>query len=404
MIHASNFKPRVFPYNGDVSDAEIDRAQSIDPDITLNREEVKEIGRDGVVGYLKRTPTVPYNLTQYEYGNFEFWRKLTNQADSVLSVDLNDFKTSMVDICGYLTDDDDVFLGTVQYPKLRTAGFSWTIGDPDAVIERSFSLIGEDAIIWQGANKYFILNEKTMGSAETGSIAIDLSARPPVLDPDLPAGDDSDYFIRILRVRAGVTSELALTTNYTYVTGTSTLTILGSLVGDVIKTYYTSGTAPATIFTDNDVDPAGIMADCVTIELTAGDRLYRLQDVTIDVAFDRADYKEIGNTEVVQRGITDKTVTVSLGRFLEDFSIEEALRGVSADYGKINPREFADNLSISVKIYTDNTKTTFAYGFLVDGLSPTSLRGGASVDEYSRRENTLEGNTLLISTTIADLN
>lgn len=397
MIHASNFKPRVFPYDGDVSDAEIDRAQAIDPTITLNREEVKEIGRDGVVGYLKRTPTVPYRLTQYEHGSFEFWRKLTNQADSVDTLDLNDFKTPMVDICGYLTDDDDTFLGTVWYPKLRTAGFSLSIGDPEAVVERSFDLVGEKAIVWQGNNKYVILHRKEMESGDTGDVDIDLSSKAPVQDPDTPAGDDSDYFIRILRVRSGVTSELVLTTDYTYVSGTQILTVKNSVVGDVVKVYYTSGTAPTTQFTNNDSDPAGILADSVTVSLVVGGTVYKLQDISIDVTFDRADYKEIGNTEVIQRGITDKTVTVTLGRFLDDFTIEEALRGVSADYGKLDPQKFSDDIGIIVKIYEDNTKSTFKYGIKATGLSPTELRGGATVDEYARRENTLEGNTLTIT-------
>jgi hypothetical protein len=399
MIHASKYQPRVFPWYGDIAPSEIDRAQTIDPTVALNREEVNEIGREDVVGYLKRTPTTTWRLTQYEYGNFGFWGKLTNKADSVNKLELNDFKTPMVDICAYLTDDDGTFKGTLWYPKMRVSGFSFGIGDPDAVIERTFDLTGEKAIIWQGDNKYFIYHKKECESGETGDVDIDLSSKAPVEDPD----DSGTYILRVLRVRSGTTTELTITTDYTYSNATKLLTAKNCQVGDVIKIYYTSSTAPDTIFSENDSDPAGILADSVTISLDVGGTLYRLQSATIDVAFDRTDYKEIGNTEVVQRGIADKTVTITLGRFLEDFTLEEAIRGVSSDYGKIDAAKLEDSLSLIVKVYSDNTKNTFKYGFKATGLSPTELRGGATVTEYVNPENTLEGNALIISADEGDL-
>ena len=66
MIHSSYYKPRIFPFNGNVAPAEIDRAQAIDPTISLNREKIEEIGREGVVGYIKKTPSIAYRLTQLE--------------------------------------------------------------------------------------------------------------------------------------------------------------------------------------------------------------------------------------------------------------------------------------------------------------------------------------------------
>jgi len=124
MIHSSYYQPRIFPLYGDVAPAEIDRAQAIDPTTTLNRDKVEEIGRDGVVGYVKRSPTVAYRLTQLEYGSMEFWRKITNKGDAITTITLADFKTPAFDICAYLTDDDGTFKGTIWYPKLRTSGFS----------------------------------------------------------------------------------------------------------------------------------------------------------------------------------------------------------------------------------------------------------------------------------------
>ena len=52
MIRFSEYRPRICPILGNVDSAEIDRAQTIDPTATLNRDKVEEIGRDGAVGYL----------------------------------------------------------------------------------------------------------------------------------------------------------------------------------------------------------------------------------------------------------------------------------------------------------------------------------------------------------------
>jgi len=130
MIHTSYWRPRVYPYNGDIAPAQIDRLQDLSASVTLNREKIREIGRDGTVSWRKRIPATRLSLRQFEYGDIEFWQKLANVAPSATSVVLNDFKTSMIDICGYCTDDDTTFAGTVWYPKLRTSGWGISIGDP----------------------------------------------------------------------------------------------------------------------------------------------------------------------------------------------------------------------------------------------------------------------------------
>lgn len=398
MINYSDYKPRIFPYNGDVAPAEIDRAQAIDPAISLDREKIYELGRLGKVGTKQGTPDVTYRLTQLEYGNFEFWRKITNQLDAVVVVDLDDFKTPMFDICGYLTDDDGTFVGTKHYPRLRTSGFSFGIGDPEANAERGFDFVGDKAVTWTDDNKYFIYNKFTAGSG--GDDEIDLSAKAPAIMPDeniSGATDAEKYIYRCLRVRSGVTTELIADTDFTYSDSTKKVTITSILASDIIKTYYTSGTAPDTLFTNNDVNPASISADSVVIEIGSGTKVYRLQSVTLDVAFDRADYKEIGNKDVVLRGITDKTVTFTLGRLLEDFTIEEALRGAGANYGQLDVEKLEDNATLTIKIYEDNTLSNFKLGMKATGLSPTDLGGGAAVNEYTNAENTLEGDNLIVT-------
>ena len=100
---------------------------------------------------------------------------------------------------------------------------------------------------------------------------------------------------------------------------------------------------------------------------------------------------------VVARGITNSTVTATLGRILEQFTVEEVLRGEVAGYGKIDVEQFSDEIALIVKVFDDNTKETFKYGFKATGLTPTELRGGASINEYVKADATLEGESLIIS-------
>ncbi len=411
MIHSSKYMPRIYPVNGIGSPAEIDRAQTIDPAVSLNRDKVQEIGNDAVVGYVKKTPSVTYKLTQLEYGSMEFWRKVCNKADSVNTLTLNDFKTPTFDIAAYLTDDDGTFRGTLLYPNLRTSGFSISIGDPDSTIQRSFDLVGEEAIVWQGANKYLIYAEHTAGTGSDDEI--DLSARVPAIDPDVPSGKTpaEKFIYRVMRIRSGVSTELDLSTDVTYDTTTKHLTIADVEASDLFKVWHTSATAPATLFTPNTSDADALIANSVSIYLyipgsgspSSSDYLYRLQSVSIDITFDREDLKEIGNKNVVQRGINDNKVSIKLGRILEQFSMEEVLRGEAPGYGKIDAEKLTDNASLIVKIFSDDTKSTLLYGFKADNLSPTDLSNGAGINAYVKADSTVEGVSLIISSDNAQL-
>lgn len=407
MIPFSYFKPRVIPVAGAGEDVEIDRVQTISIAPALNRMKIEEHGRDsavdGVVGYLKRRPTVAYRMMQYEYGSLEFWRKIACQeskgGDGEDEITLNDFKTSYFDICAYLSDDDGTFVGTQWYPSLRTSGFSLNIGDPQALLERNFEFTGEQVHTFQGTNKYVIFDTHTCTSGDSGDIV--LSSKVPVVDPD----DASKYMLRVVRVRAGVTTELVLTTDYTYTSGTTTLHINTVATNDVIKYWYTSATAPDTIFSVNNTDVAGILGDSVSIYLyipasgkpSSTDYIYRLQNVNIDVKFDRDDKGEIGNKDIVQRGVKNSTVTVKLGRILEDFTVEEVLRGAGADYAHIDIDNLSDSVALIVKVFSDNTKETLKYGIKCTNLSPTDINYASNVNEYVSPDVTLEGETFLIS-------
>jgi hypothetical protein len=121
-----------------------------------------------------------------------------------------------------------------------------------------------------------------------------------------------------------------------------------------------------------------------------------LQTVGIDVAFTRTDYREIGNSEIVQTGVRDKTVTINLDRFTEGNYLENILAS-DTTYPYIDPRNFADNIQMIVKIFTDNTHTTFKMGYLMKNISPIAMATTQAVEDYNKRTNRLETDNLVIS-------
>ena len=185
---------------------------------------------------------------------------------------------------------------------------------------------------------------------------------------------------------------------YSYNNSTKTITIDDVKEGDIYKVFYASATAYTDLWTDDDSDEVALYADCVDIFLKVGtsEEIHRLQTINIDAKFARTDYKEIGNPNVVQRGSKDEKVTVKLDRYNEGFSLEDILAS-DTTYCDINPRDFSANIQLLIKIYTDNTKTTFKMGYLVSNLSPTNINVGQMVQDYQKIGTTLESDNLKIS-------
>lgn len=410
MIHSSKFQPRIYPL-GLGEPSEIDRAQGIDPTTTTNFQRIKEIGRLDTVGYVRKIPTIAYRLTQIEYGSFEFWRKITNKADATTTITEQDFKITAFDIAAFLTDDDGTFRGTLVYPNLRTSGFAINIASPEATCERTFNFVGEEAHTWKDTNPYYIYVTKTVGSGADN--LIDLAANTPTIDPDVDVSktDAQKYIYRVTRIRSGIVTVCLPDVDYTYSNSTKKITLLGELTSDVYKVWHTSLVAPSPIFTPNDVDAPGINATSASIFLyvpgsgkpTSSDYLFRIQSVSVDVAFTRADLKEVGNRQVVQRGIDQTKVTVKLGRILEKFTIDEVLRGVAPGYGHIDVENLGTNISLIVKFFSDDSKTTLLYGMLVPKLAPADIAQGAAVNAYIKSDATLDGESLTISTDNAQI-
>lgn len=415
MINYSNYDPVALQVTGGNAKQQINRVQEMTFSTGLNREKVKELGTDGVVGWRSLTPEVTGTLRQLENGEIDFFQALTNTTKTTITH--NDFKDSAIDILTFQTGDDAVFVGTEHYPNLRTAGLSLNIADPESSLERSFSLEGEDNIVWKGDNKYVIELIKEVSSGEAGSLDIvigsgDYANYPaPVEDPDVESGQDPIYFVRVTRVRGTESTNLEAD-DYTYTSGTQTFNVTAE-AGDVYKLIYTASSYIAgedpftTVRKVGTDDLASIEADSVEIYLadtSSDNKVYRLQSVGVEISFDRSDTSEIGNPEVVQRGVRETNVTVTLGRNVENYNLESILRGVADTHGKVDARKFADDIVLIIKIYTDSTKNHFKLGYRFENLTPSTLDDTATIDEYLSRGVTLTGENFLISNVEATVN
>lgn len=420
LIHFTKYNPNIFPWKSSLCQLSVPRVQSIDKSTALGFEKKKEVGRstnDGVVGSKKTTPAVTLGISETEYGSIDLFKYLAGKDST--SLDLDDFTGNALEFVSYLTDDNDTFIGSKWYSNMRLNGFGVSAGDPDSELERSVDLVGEKDRTLQEDNKYFIwkcedeIESGASGLSSAGTWEISVSNPDAVQDPDTTASAVEDrYILIVVRDRDGEVTKLVQGTDYTYSSITKILSVLNCEVGDIIKYGYSATTqGTQTLWTDNDSDPASISADSVEIYLyipSAGkpgvaDYVYRLQSGSLDVSFDRLDVKEWGNKDVVLRGIKSKTVTIGLGRFAISNAIEEVLRGAGADYGILDVEQFATNIKWVMKIYEDNTKSTFKLGFKATGLSPTGLDHAIAVDDYKTIDNTLEGEALLITSVEADL-
>lgn len=405
MNYYSDSDPRIMPHTA-CACGQIDRVQDMTIDTSYNRTKQNELGRSGVLGYKVDTPSVSLSMRQFEYGVLDFFRILANQATGTTKIELTDFESAVNDIGVYCTDSSGSYLGTLWMPNMRTSSINMSIGDPNAIVERNITLVGEDSIFLQNNNKYLIFLRDTAASGAGHTITIgagDYANYPdPVIDPD----NSGSYILKIVRTRSGVLTTLTLGTDYTYSDALTKITIPASESGDTYHVWYSATTyiSGSTAFTDNDSDASHLEANSVSIYLTnTSNYIYRLQSCTIDIAFDRYDIQEIGDTEVVLRGVRDTNVTATLGRTLENYAIEEYLRGVSGQsYGKIDGRNYLSNISLIVKIYTDSTKTDFIIGYKFTDMTPSGDNSSMSVKEYTQRTISLIGEAGFISTVESD--
>lgn len=403
LTYQSGYKPVTFPFTGNVGKAEIDRCQSFDASVTLPNDEIRQLGSDGVSAYIAGIQDASLAVKQWEYGKIEFFQKLANVDASAVTLTLSDFDSAACDYVSYLTNTAGTFYGSLVLPNMRLSGFSINVSDSKALVERNFTMVGENSYLFQGANKYYIEKIETVGSGELvgDDFSVVLSDPTPVVDPD-----NSGYIFKVIRVRSGVSTELT-TSDYSYVSGTATLTVSNAALADVYKIYYTAGSyiTAQNPFVENVSDAYGVRASFCELYIGTTNRLQKVTSASIDVTLTRDDVIGIGYTKAEERGITERAVKISLGQMMDsDLTVEEFLRGESSGYGKIDYDKLSTDITFVMAIYDNADHDNLLIGYKATGLSVSDLKPGSGNIKANASQNfNLKGSDLTITTSLAEL-
>jgi len=349
------------------------------------------------------------SLTQLEYGEVDFYLALANKATLPSGgLQLPDFDDALVDI---ISVGKDKFGGTMEQtlwlPKLSLNSLAFNIANADARIERTFDLGGDFFKILKNNNKIYMQKIYTVPSGYSAApYAIVISDPAPVLDPNVA----SKYIQRVLRVRSGVTTELEVTTDYTWTNGTTTLSVLLATSGDILKVVYTASSfgTGGDYTTLNDADLCYINADSVKVTLQSGAgtevELDRLTSLNLTATLNRISEAVIGLSEKLLKNVQTYDVKVALNGRVKDATIEEVLMGqAGTNHGIIDPNFFKTDLVLRVYVYEDSSKTSFKIGYKVTGCAFSDNTQDANANDFWQNGINLSSDNMLISDVEIDL-
>lgn len=375
---------------------------------SADSEDLFVIGKKEKCGTDTDTPESTVPLTQRERGQIATYLRLANlTSEPSGGIDLEDFSSGLIDAVFYEKDEfDGNVVRSVWFPKTAVASIGLSIADPEAVIERTFELTGDNEHELEGANKILTHVTDTAPSGTSGNYVIDVSDPEPQADPRISGA----FILRIDRTRSGTLTTLELTTDYTFDSGADEITIISALSGDIYNIYYSSTTFgalgdPTTV--DPCSDPAFLKAENVTVLLSDGTtevELDKLTSLSIDATLTRLDELVIGNDERVLREIDETPVTVDLTGRISDSTIAKAFMNQLADTDVITDvKRFLSNVRVTVKIYDSADKDTFLIGYQVDNLSFTDDSIDYSSNDFGTLDVSAESDNLKVTTTQGDL-
>lgn len=404
--HASALKPRLYPFCNDTDPIDIDRAQSVNIGVDRPNEQVYEIGRDGEMTRDFDIPEASASITQYEYGTLKEYLALANlSAKPSGGLTLPDFYTARVDLVTFEKLDHDLDHELSRWlPKLALDSIGLNIGDPEARIERTFELSGDDHITLRYDNKAFIYKKFTAGS--TGAVSLDVSDPAPTEDPN----ETGSYIFRVDEVDAvGNTVTLTEGTDWSYDSGDEEVDITAATSGYVYKVYYSSdgfGTAgnPTALNDSDDYFLKAENCEILLIDSVNTNSVAKLQSVSLTATLERINPGEIGNDEKILNEVNNRTVSVTLNGFVKSSTIEEILRDKSGqDWGILDVRDYVNTTALVIKIYRDRAKTDFAIGYKMENLVFPGVTRDTPVNDFLTKDITLEGDNLLITDDAGDL-
>lgn len=404
--HASAVKPITISNNTSISTDNIDRLQTFTPAISQPSDLLYEIGRRDKMATDKGTLETTVSIGQLEYGSLDTFLQFSGlSAEPSGGIELSDFDDARTDI---MFPGKDEYAGTIEQTlwleKLSLDGFTLEI-TADERLQRTFDLSGEFAKILRYGNKYLIFTTDDAPSGTSGNYVIDVSDPAPVLIPG-----QSYYILKIYRIRAGVATELDLTTDYTFNNGTNEITIIAASAQDHYRIWYSAasyGSAgdPTSL---NDVDDYFLSAENVTITIDDGTHaaveLTKITGLNVNASLNRLDEPVIGTVEKAIKDIENYEVTCNLEGFVKDYPIEEALAGQAGQsYGFIDFSDLSEVI-VTIKVYQEAAKSSFLIGYQMTGLElDNDTPGDFTANEFGSAPINLKTDNLLITSVIGNL-
>ena len=404
--HSRAISPYFIPNKGGSPD-ELHGLTDVGADPSVSSEEVYVVGKKTKCGTDKDLPEVTVPLTQLERGEMASYLTLANlDSEPVGGLDLLDFNDALTDAVYYVKEEFDGSLdSTLWMPKCAVSSITLNIDDPDARITRDIELTNDDRRVLTGDNKFLIYVQDTAPSGTSGNYVIDVSDPAPVVDPK----NAGIFILRIDQTRSGVTTTLALTTDYTYSDGAKEITIISGLTDDVYNIYYSAssfGSAGDPTSVDND-SICFLKAENVTILISDGSNevtLDKLTSLTLTATLNRIDENVIGDDERVLREISDTPVTVDFSGRISDYKGEKAFMNQLTETDMISSvKAFNDNVKVTVKIYNNSDKDTFLIGYQVDNLSYTDGSFSITANEFGTMDVSAQSDDVLITASEGNL-
>jgi len=405
--HARAVSPYFRPIIAGSND-ELHGLTGIGADPSVGSEKVYVIGKQTKCGTDTETPVVTVPLSQLERGEIASYLCLANLASEPSGgLDVADFNSSLTDAIFYIKDAYAGSLdSTIWIPQCTVNSITLNVDDPEGRITRDIELSGDDRRIFAGANKCLTFSKSTVGSGYSAeNYTIDISDPTPVVDPH----NAGVYVMSVVRVRSGEAKTLEITTDYTYVNGTTTVTILSATTGDIYHVYWSAGTFPAS-GDPTSVDSDSICflkAENVTILIDDGVtelELDRLSSLSLTVTFNRIDEKVLGNDQRILREVSDSPVTVDFSARVKRYRGDRAFMASLASANLASSvKSFSDDVKITVKIYNNADKDIFLIGYQVDNLSYTGGSFSISANEFGTIDVSAESDDVKITTTVGDL-
>ena len=405
--HARAVSPWFIPNKGGNAD-DLHGIIDIGGGASVDKTDLYVVGKKAKCGTDKQIPKSTVSITQRERGEIDTYLVLANLASEPSSgITLEDFSNGLVDVALYEKDSFDGNLEqTIWFPKTAISSLNFNISGPEAVIERSFDLTGDNKHELNYDNKYLIHKKVTVGSGVSGNYTIDVSDPAPKEDPN----NSGQYILRIDRTRSGTTTTLELTTDYTYNNSSKEITILSAITDDVYNVYYSSdsfGTSGDPTTVDPCSDPNHIKGSYVTVLISDGTNeveMDLLTSLSISATLNRVDESVIGNDERILREISDTPVTVSLSGRVKTSTFAEAFMGkLSLNHGITDVKEYIDTVKVTVKVYSDASKSSFLIGYQVDNLSFASDSSKFTANEFGTIDLTASSDEILITTNVSNL-